>query len=52
MFHVRKPDPSLVEHVGSALAFTLVLATWIVAYVTVMPPDPVTHRTHVAEVKR
>ena len=45
-FRVLKPA---TDHVASTLAFILVLATWCVAYVAVMPADPV-HRVHVARV--
>ena len=52
MFHVRKPGPSLLDHALTAIAFSLMLAGWCVTYVTICPADPVTHRTHVAEVLR
>ena len=50
MFYVRKPTPSLVDHALSAVGFALLLATWVVGYVTLVPADPIAHRTHVAEV--
>ena len=52
MFHAYKPTPSLLDHALSAVGFTLLLATWVVGYVTLVPADPNAHRTHVAEVLR
>jgi len=45
------PRSDIVERIGSTMALVLFLSAWVVAYVTVMPADPVQHRTHVAEVR-
>ena len=46
----RVPQPSiLVEHGASAIAFALMLASWAVAYVAIVPADPApAHHIHIA----
>lgn len=60
--HVRSPsDPftllqrrtDILDHAASAIAFVLLIASWAVVYVTVVPADPMqAHRTHLVEVLR
>ena len=52
MFHVRRPDPSLLDQALTAIAFSLMLAGWCVAYVSFVPPATTPHHTHIAEVLR
>ncbi len=49
MFHVRK---SSTDHIASTVAFTLLLASWCIAYVVIMPADFMPARHHVAALVR
>ena len=50
----RVPQPSIVvDHATSAAALALLIASWIVVYVTIVPADPApAHRVHIVQAQR
>jgi len=52
MLHVPSNLRIRTERGLSAVAFIVVLASWILAYTVVCPPDTVQHHVRVAQVRR
>ena len=52
-FDRSAPRSSIIEPALSAVAFSLLIASWACAYVVIVPADPVQHRgVHIAQVQR
>ena len=52
-FRMPEPRPALLDHAASAVAFALLLASWVVVYVTIVPADPIpAHHIHSAQVQQ
>ncbi len=52
MLHAPRSLAPATDAVMSAVAFVLLLATWVVVYAALVPPDPHAPRHAVAEARR